>query len=152
MSSLPVEQALQMIRSRVPAKVFHLLKDPLSAELYRSVDENPSNDEIVDVLLSLSQLFQSPIQVHHLEPVKQYLLNAALDRSEPDFQLQQDIENMTVDGVLAKDKEKGCTQDALVGALYAVSCLYPLKTPEARLASLTTVWADAAQDLLNLNS
>ena len=61
MSSLPVEQALQMIRSRVPAKVFHLLKDPLSAELYRSVDENPSNDEIVDVLLSLSQLFQSPI-------------------------------------------------------------------------------------------
>ena len=90
--------------------------------------------------------------MHHLEPVKQYLLNAALDNSEPDFQLQQDIENMTVDGVLAKDKEKGCTQDALVGALYAVSCLYPLKTPEARLTSLTTVWADAAQDLLNLNS
>lgn len=141
-----------MIRSRVPAKVFQLLKEPLSAELYERVDHNPSTDDIVDVFHSLSQLFQSPIQVHDLEPVKQYLLNAALDKCEPDTALQRDIENMTVDGVLAKDSEKGCIQDPLIAALYAISCLYPLKTPEARLTSLTDVLSDAAQDMLNLNS
>ena len=152
MSSLPVEQALQMIRSRVPAKVFHILKEPLSAELYRGTDENPSNDDIVDLLLALSQIFRFPIEVVHLEPVKQYLLNAALDRSEPDTDLQRAIEDMTVDGVLSKDTVKGCTQDPLVGALYAISCLYPLKTPEARLTSITYAFSDAAQDLLDLNS
>lgn len=152
MSSLPVEQALQMIRSRMPAKVFHMLKEPLSAELHKGVDENPSRDDIVELLFSLSQLFCSPLQVGHLEPVKQYLLNIAFEKSEPDLELQRAIENMTVDGVLAKDAEKGCVQAPLVGALYAVSCLYPLKTPEARLTSLTTVLSEAAQDLLDLNA
>lgn len=152
MSSLPIEQALQMIRSRVPAKVFHLLKDPLSAELYRSVTENPSSEDVVDVLISLSDLFQSPIGDSKLEPVKKYLLNAAFDEVDSNVNLHQDIENMTVEGVLAKDLQKGCVQDPLVGALYAVSCLFPLKTPEARLASLTGVFCDAAQDMLDLNT
>ena len=152
MSSMPVEQALQMIRSRLPAKVFHMLKEPLSVELHKGVNENPSRDDIVEFLFALSQLFCSPLQVGNLEPVKQYLLNVAFEKSEPNLELQRAIENMTVDGVLAKDAEKGCIQDPLVGAFYAVSCLYPLKTPEARLTSLTNVLSEAAQDLLDLNA
>lgn len=152
MSSLPVEQALQMIRSRLPAKVFYILKEPISLELYESAGENPSDDDVVDLLLTLSQIFRFPIDIVNMEPVKQYLLNAALNRSEPNIDLQRDIENMTVDGVFSKDLEKGCIHDPLVGALYAVSCLHPLKTPEARLESITYVFSDAAQDLLNLNS
>ena len=152
MSSLPVEQALQMIRSRVPAKVFQILKEPLSTELSQSVNEAPTSDDVVDVLHSLAQLFSSPLYSQKVEPIKQYLLNAALNQSDPDAQLQQDIENMTLDGVLSHDADKGCIQDPLVGALYAISCLYPLKTPEARLTSLTDAFSDAAQDMLNLNS
>lgn len=146
MSSLPVSQALLMIRSRVPGKVFHMLRDPLTNELGQGTEE----DDVVDMLLALSQLFRFPIQMPHLEPVKQLLMNAAITDNEADAKLQSDIENMTVDGILAHDAEKGCTRDPLVAALYAVSCMYPLKTPEARLESLTFALSEAAQDMIDL--
>ena len=151
--SVSVERALQMIRARVPSKIFHLLKDPVEKEIYESIDkEHAGNDEIVDVLLAWSTMFSSPVETDSLELVKQYLLNAALVQSEPDVQLQNEIEAMTVEGVLAKDISFGCLSNPLVAALYAVSKMYPLKSPEDRLTSITSVFSEAAQDLLDYNA
>jgi len=132
---------LQLVRSQLPTKVFQMLKEPLEQEFNNIKSEDP-----VDVLLSISTALENSTNDELLDPVRRRLLTLA-NKSHQSDSLQIEIEAMTVDGVLNKDPENGCPSSPLIAALYAVSMLYPLKTPEARLNSITQAFWKAAQQM-----
>jgi len=142
MDNLPSHTALQLVRSQLPPKVFQMLKSPLEQEFNSIVGGDP-----VDVLLSISEALENPTNDERLDPVRRRLSTLAHERYNFDS-LQEEVETMTVEGVLSKDPENGCTSSPLIAALYAVSMLYPLKTPEARLNSITQAFWGAAQKML----
>lgn len=151
MSSLStVDKALSFFRGQIPSQVFTYLEGPMRIELSRNQEGSITPDDAVDVLMSLSDLFGTPVDDHHGEELKAYLVNAALFETEPDETLLGDIERMTVDGVKAQDPSTGCLADPLVGALYVACHTVPLKgNPVARLESITHALGETASEMVN---
>ncbi len=59
-----VDKALSFLRSQIPAQVFSYLEGPMRIELSRNNDGLITTDDVVDVLMSLSDLFGSPVEDH----------------------------------------------------------------------------------------
>lgn len=110
------------------------------------------SEQVIDMFIDFSELFKTPLDHDNMDNLKLHLLNAACVEAELDFELHQSIEVMTVPGILEKNSDTGCVEDPLVASLYAACMLHPLKTPEARLQSLLAAFAEAAQDMLDLQS
>lgn len=145
-----VDKALSFLRGQIPAQVFSYLEGPMRIELSQHNNDLITTDDVVDVLMSLSDLFGSPVEDHQGEELKAYLVNAALFEKEPNETLLGDIERMTVDGVKSNNPVTGCPQDPLVGALYVACHAVPLKgNPVARLESITQALDEAANDILH---
>ena len=141
--SSTVDKALTLLRSQLPSKVFTQIEGPLRAELSLS-----STDELVDSLLALSDVFGSPADSYHdAEDLKAYLVNAALFNTEPNEELVNEIERLTLDGATGKDTSTAC-KDPLVSALYVACHTNPLKgSPVARLESITQALYETANVL-----